>query len=282
MIKVERLSKRFGTFNAVNDVSFCVEGGEIFGLLGPNGAGKSTTIRMLIGLTNPSQGQAFISGFDCFRQRQEIHRLIGVVFELPTLYERLSVRENLLLFARLHNVAPTRLAETMARLSLDAVQDKLTGKLSKGWKQRVVIARALLHHPRILILDEPTSGLDPNSAGMLRKTIRELRGDGTTIVLCTHDMQEADELCDRVGIMYRGQMRALDTPYALKGCERHPDLIIEYLDQGEIATITYALDDPVVAGFLQRHLLEHTIISITTRRPTLADVFAAITGGELS
>jgi ABC-2 type transport system ATP-binding protein len=282
MIEVAHLSKRFGAFTAVDDVSFRVDDGEIFGLLGPNGAGKSTTIRMLIGLLHPSAGRALISGFDCWRDRQRVHRLIGVAFEQPTLYERLSVWENLRLFARLHSVSHTRLQDVMARLSLEDMRHKLAGNLSKGWKQRVIIARALLHQPRILFLDEPTSGLDPNSALMLHGIVKELRQNGVTIVLCTHDMHEADALCDRIGIMYQGQMRALDTPQKLKATGQQSELVITYRRDGQLLTATYALDDPEAGTFIQQQILDHALVSITTRQTNLADVFASITGGALS
>ncbi len=282
MIEVDNLSKKFGTLRAVDSVSFSVNCGEIFGFLGPNGAGKTTTVRMLIGLTHPSGGSAHIGGYDCVTQRGAVHRITGVVFEIPTLYVRLSVRENLLLFARLYDVPNVRLEQLMAQLGLKEVQQKQAGQLSKGWKQRVLIARALLHDPEVLFLDEPTSGLDPNSAKLIRDMIQELRRSGVTIFLCTHDMHEADELCDRIGFIYKGRLVALDTPQALKSHGQSRDVQVEFVEDGQVITRRYPIHDPEAANLIYRKLLAKEVVTIDTKQQTLADVFAQLTGGELN
>jgi len=282
MIEVNELSKNFGKLKAVDSVSFSVKRGEIFGFLGPNGAGKTTTVRMLIGLAHPSAGNARIGGYDCVSQREAVHRITGVVFEVPTLYTRLSVRENLLLFTRLYDLPKTRLEQLIDQLELREVQHKQAEQLSKGWKQRVLIARALLHEPGVLFLDEPTSGLDPNSAKLIRDRIRELRHSGVTIFLCTHDMHEADELCDRIGFIYKGRLVALDTPQALKSHGQPRDLQVEFVEDGQVIARRYPIDDPEAAELIYRKLLAKEVLTIATKQTTLADVFAQLTGGELS
>lgn len=282
MIEVDRITKKFRDVKAVDGVSFAVKQGEIFGFLGPNGAGKTTTIRMLIGLAHPTEGRATISGFDCVTQKEAVHRITGVVFEAPTLYNRLSVKDNLRLFANLYQLPKGRVDEVMTRLALADVQGKRAEQLSKGWRQRVLIARALLHKPQVLFLDEPTSGLDPNSARMLHDLIKELRRDGVTIVLCTHDMYEADELCDRIGFIYKGKLAALDTPQALIAEGLQKELVIEFRDDGKLITRCYPFDAPEAVELIQRLQRTSQLVAINTKQLTLADVFARLTGGELS
>jgi ABC-2 type transport system ATP-binding protein len=220
-IEVDRVTKRFGDFTAVDAISFSVEHGEIFGLLGPNGAGKSTLIRMLTTLIPPTSGTARIAGFDVVREADGVRRSIGVIPQAMTSDLELSVEENLLIFAKLYGVPRERRERHMAEL-LEAVEltpwaTKPVKNLSGGMRRRVEIARGLVHDPRILFLDEPTTGLDPVSRGAVQEMLRALRARrDLTVLLTTHYMDEADRLCDRIAIVDHGQLKALDSPLRLK------------------------------------------------------------------
>ncbi len=220
-IDVRQIVKRFGTFTAVNGISFTVEDGEIFGLLGPNGAGKSTLIRMLTTLIKPTSGTATVAGFDIARQADEVRKAIGVIPQAMTSDLELSVEENLLIYAKLYGVPSEKRSRLMAEL-LDAVEltqwaDKPVKNLSGGMRRRVEIARGLVHEPRIFFLDEPTTGLDPVSRVAVWDMLRRLKsGRDLTLLLTTHYMDEADKLCDRVAIVDHGELKALDSPMKLK------------------------------------------------------------------
>jgi ABC-2 type transport system ATP-binding protein len=220
-IEVDRITKRFGDFTAVDAISFSVEHGEIFGLLGPNGAGKSTLIRMLTTLIPPTAGTARIAGFDVVRDADGVRRSIGVIPQAMTSDLELSVEENLLIFAKLYGVPRESRERHMAEL-LDAVEltqwaTKPLKNLSGGMRRRVEIARGLVHDPRILFLDEPTTGLDPVSRGAVQEMLRQLRAQrDLTVLITTHYMDEADRICDRVAIVDHGQLKALDSPLRLK------------------------------------------------------------------
>ena len=215
-IESTNLTRRFNGLCAVDHISFTVEAGEIFGFLGPNGAGKTTTIRMLTGQLRPTEGRAKVMGCDVVEQRQALKPQIGVVWEYQNLYERLSARDNLLFAARLYGVDPGRVSAMLARVGLlDRAKDRLKD-FSNGMKQRLLVARGLLHSPKVLFLDEPTRGLDPGVAREIRSLIGELAGEGVTVFLTTHYMDEADKLSDRVAIVDHGRIVALDTPQRLK------------------------------------------------------------------
>jgi len=215
-ISVHDLIRDFNGLRAVAGINFEVEPGEIFGFLGPNGAGKSTTIRILTGQLRPTSGQAQVMGCDVVEQREQIKPQIGVVFEYLNIYERLSARDNLRFYARLYRVNKSRVEEVLMQVGLaDRAGDKIN-TYSNGMKQRLLIARALLHEPKVLFLDEPTKGLDPNVARDIRAIVTSLASQGMTIFLTTHYMEEADQLSDRVAIISQGHIIALDTPKRLK------------------------------------------------------------------
>jgi ABC-2 type transport system ATP-binding protein len=215
-IEVQNLTRTYNGLTAVDDISFSVESGEIFGFLGPNGAGKTTTIRILTGQLRPTSGKAWVVGYDVVDERQRLKPQIGVVFEYQNIYERDSARGNLRFYARLYGVKEDRVEKVLAQVGLmDRARDK-TKKYSKGMKQRLLIARALLHEPKVLFLDEPTRGLDPNVARDIRAIVADLAKGGVTVFLTTHYMEEADQLCDRVVIIDQGRIVALDTPERLK------------------------------------------------------------------
>jgi ABC-2 type transport system ATP-binding protein len=257
MIEVKNVAKQYKGKKAVDQVDFTVNKGEIFGFLGPNGAGKTTTIRMMIGLIKPSEGEIIIEGLNVLTDTKKVHERIGVVFELPNLYLKWSIRDNLKLFARLYRVENCNVNEIMESLQLLDKADVKVNSLSKGWKQRVLIARALLHSPKILFLDEPTSGLDPNTSRLIRDYILELKSKGTTIIIRTHDMNEADELSDRVGIMYNGTLAALDTPSNLKEKYGKDELLIEYLDGNVAKKVAMPLNSEETALFLSEKMSSH-------------------------
>jgi ABC-2 type transport system ATP-binding protein len=215
-IKVQNLTRNYNGLRAVDGISFSVEPGEIFGFLGPNGAGKTTTIRMLTGQLLPTSGSAMVAGCNIVTGRQSLKPRIGVVFDSQNIYERMSARENLVFFARLYRVKKERVEEVLTQVGMTARASDKVQQYSNGMKQRVLIARALLHKPEVLFLDEPTRGLDPHIARDIRGLVAKLAKDGMTVFLTTHYMEEADQLSQRVAFLDRGRIVALDTPARLK------------------------------------------------------------------
>ena len=226
-IDVKNLTRTYGEQIAVDHISFQVPSGEIFGFLGPNGAGKTSTIKMLTGQLRPTEGTAQVCGFDIVTQRQQLKPVIGVVFEHQNIYERLTARENLRFSARLYGVNGRRIDEVLRQVGLTEQAGKKTKKFSNGMKQRLMIARGLLHQPKVLFLDEPTKGLDPGVARDIRAIILGLKAQGVTVFLTTHYMEEADRLCDRVAILDKGSIVALDTPLNLKHNISQEDATLE-------------------------------------------------------
>jgi ABC-2 type transport system ATP-binding protein len=215
-IEIYNLTRDYNNFRAVDQISFNVEVGDIFGFLGANGAGKTTTIKMLTGQLRPTSGSAKVAGWDIVDQREQLQPRIGVVFEHQNIYERLSARDNLLFTARLYGVDKARVDEVLEMVALtDRTKEKVS-KYSNGMKQRLLIARALLPNPEVIFLDEPTKGLDPGVARTIRNIIVELAHQGVTIFLTTHYMEEADQLSDRIAIIEQGKVVALDTSDQLK------------------------------------------------------------------
>ncbi len=216
LIEVSSLSKKFGNFTAVKDISFTIETGEVFGLVGPNGAGKSTIVKILCTILEPTSGSCVIKGMDIRKNAKEIRSIIGYLPEEPRVYDYMTATEYVRLFARMYGAPDSKIFELFDYFNVVEHKDRLMGDLSKGLRQRISIVRALVHEPEILLLDEPTMGLDPASARELREKIFELKKNGKTIVLCTHYMEEADFLCDTVGIINNGRLIACDTPERLK------------------------------------------------------------------
>jgi len=300
-IEVSDLEKRYGEFKAVDGVTFSVPEGETFGFLGPNGAGKSTTIKMLCTLVEPSHGQARVAGFDVVRQRAQVRRNIGLVFQDPTLDEYLTAEENLRFHAELYGVprdsVRSRLQAVMEMVGLWERRRSLVRTFSGGMKRRLEIGRGLLHSPRVLFLDEPTVGLDPQTRSSIWGYINELkRRERITIFLTTHYMDEA-EYCDRIAIMNTGQIVVLDTPEALKasvGKDRVQILTAD--DTAAMAALraVFDLDSGVHEGqvtfsvpsgeqFVPRLFAELgvPIRSVSVARPSLDDVFMAYTGSTI-
>jgi len=237
-VVVERLTRRFGAFTAVDDVSFEVARGEVFGFLGPNGAGKTTTIKMLTGLLQPTSGRGTVAGFDLAREVESVKRSIGYMSQLFSLYGDLTVDENIAFFAGLYGVPRARRAErrdwVLEMAGLKDHRDRLTAELSLGWKQRLALGTAVLHEPPVLFLDEPTSGVDPISRRNFWDLIYSLADAGTTVLVSTHYMEEA-EYCHRLALMNRGRLIALDTPAGLRALMTEPLLEITTPESPQVA-----------------------------------------------
>lgn len=215
----DRLTKKFGAFTATDAISLDVKAGEIFGFLGANGAGKTTAIRMLCGLLTPTAGQARIAGYDVYTQSDQIKQVIGYMSQKFSLYDDLTIKENIRFYGGIYGLSRQQLrqktAEIIQRLELGQVSDKLTGGLPLGWKQKLAFSVAMIHAPKIVFLDEPTGGVDPVTRRQFWEMIYEAASQGTTIFVTTHYMDEA-AYCDRVSIMVDGQIKAMDTPKALR------------------------------------------------------------------
>jgi ABC-2 type transport system ATP-binding protein len=217
MIQTTNLTRRFGKVLAVDDLNLDVHEGEVFGFLGPNGAGKTTTVRMLAALIAPSSGSAVINGFRLGQQDGDIRRSVGILTETPGMYDTLSAQRNLEIFARLYEVkdVPAQVEKYLRLFGLWDRREDPAATFSKGMKQKLALARALLHEPRVVFLDEPTAALDPEAAHLVRESIVQLRHEGRTVFLCTHNLDEADRLCDRVGV-FKTRLLAVDTPARLR------------------------------------------------------------------
>jgi ABC-2 type transport system ATP-binding protein len=278
MIQTESLVRKYNGVVAVDQLTFRVEAGEVFGFLGPNGAGKTTTIMMLTGQLRPTSGKASIAEYDIVKQRAKIKPLIGVVFEYQNLYERMSARDNLTFFAQLHGVGKNRVEALLEQVGL---QDRAKEKIkvfSNGMKQRLLIARALLNEPKVLFLDEPTRGLDPAAARAIRETIESLGETGTTVFLTTHYMEEADQLCRRVAFLSEGKIIAMDTPrnLKLKYGERKARVI---LDDGSEHLLSF--DEAADAARMEQWMRDGKVLTVHSMEASLEDVFIQLTGRML-
>ena len=262
---------------AVHGMAFAVREGEIFGFLGPSGAGKTTTQQILTGLLRGWTGTVRIAGHDPRAWGPGLYDHIGVSFELPAGYARLTVREDLSHFALLHGTAPRDPDELLAAVGLGDAADQPVGTLSKGMRVRLNLARALGHRPRLLFLDEPTSGLDPATARSIRAVIARERDRGATIFLTTHDMATADEPCDRVAFVVDGSIAACDRPRTLRIDGRARQVRVEYREDGAVRTRLFDLD----GADLCRMLRTADVQTVHTTEASLDDVFVEVTGRRL-
>jgi fluoroquinolone transport system ATP-binding protein len=267
---------------AVRGLTFRVHAREIFGFLGPSGAGKSTTQNVLIRLLDGYVGQIRVLGRDLRAWDRSYYRRIGVAFETPNHYLKLTALENLRLFAGLHGGATESPEALLQRLGLHGDGDKLVGEFSKGMRGRLTLARALLHRPELLFLDEPTAGLDPVTSRLVRGVIREVRQAGATVFLTTHDMVTADELCDRVAFLVDGQVAALGTPRALRLAHGRPVVRIEMTVNGTRAVREFPLQGLADNAEFLSALRGGTVETIHTLETTLEDVFVRVTGRALA
>lgn len=302
-IKVSNLTKYYGKLLAVDQISFEVKGGELFGFLGPNGAGKTTTINMLTGVAKATSGHAFISGHEVAREPVKAKEHIGVVSDASSVYDEMTAWDNINFSAKLHGV-PKEKKEILAREFLELFglyerRNDHVGTFSTGMKRRLMIATALVHEPEILFLDEPTSGLDVQSSRHVRDMLRELNRKGTTIFLTTHYIEEADQLCQRVAIINQGKIVALDNPEKLKASvEEHRIIEVSFSpirdlvsQLKELRSVSHVLrvgdkfrvyvDDPsetlpLIFDFAKENHLK--VVSVNTLKTTLEDAFVKITG----
>jgi len=308
-IEVKELTKFYGSLLAVDHINFEVKGKEIFGLLGPNGAGKTTTIRMICGMLRPTSGTAVIAGFDVAQKPQEVKRRIGLVPDISNLFGELSARVNLEFMGKLYGLDKKtrrgRIDQVLELFQLEERQNDLVKYYSKGMHRRLTIAAALLHQPEILIMDEPTSGLDAQTARLVREIILSLNKEGRTILLTTHQIDEADRLAQRVGIIDRGRLVALDTPEQIKNStegmraleikilngvdqQRWIPIIKEaegvdkaFLTEGKIRILSKDLSQmiPTVVNLVDKH--GGKIENISVAQPTLEDAFINLTGKSI-
>lgn len=282
-IIAENLTYRYGDLTAVDHIHFDVAEGEILGFLGPNGAGKTTTIKMLTGQMRPKEGRATLLGMDITKHTEKVQAQIGVCFEIANLYEQMTGIENLKLFAQLFGVKNFAARALLDRVGLgERGKDRVEG-YSKGMKQRLMVARALVNQPRILFLDEPTEGLDPVSAESIRGLILEEAQKGVTVFLTTHDMLEADRLSDRVAFINQGKIAALDTPHNLKQLYGKRMVVAQVTgDDGRLENREIILDTDATAGQLQKLFSEEKVITIHSEEASLEDIFIRITGRGLA
>ncbi len=284
MIEAVDLRRSFKNKEAVAGISFSVQRGEIFGLLGPNGAGKTTTIRMLTGQIVPDAGHATVAGCDVVKDLQRLKERIGVVPEEQNLYERLSARNNLRFSCWLYNLPESRAEEVLDLVRLrDRAKDPVR-TFSNGMRQRLMIARALLHRPPVIFLDEPSRGLDPISAREVRSTIEQLSQEGITILLTTHLLEEADQLCQRVAFINQGRIVANDTPRKLKLAHGQRTLVASLVEQtngnssGAVTEITLRMDDANDQARLVQLMASGKVQSIHSQEATLEEVFIEVAG----
>ncbi len=278
LIEVNGISKQFKDFQAIKNLDFKVYEGEIFGFLGPSGAGKTTTIKILTGQLKQTSGQASILGIPVENVNEDIYKKIGIVSDMSGFYEKLTVYQNLKFFAKLLSVDPASIDELLRKFGLYEHRQKPAEKLSRGMKQRLVLIRAILHKPKLLFLDEPTSGLDPVSALSVHQMMEELRAEGTSVFLTTHNMEEADKLCDRVALLNEGIIAELDTPENLRlKFNKQKRFNVQLTDSTEVQ-LEQSLE---TAKLIEQWIAADRVETIHSCEPTLEKVFLEATGRTL-
>lgn len=278
VIVMKNITKNFKDKKALCGLSFEIKPGEIFGFLGPSGAGKTTTIKMLTSQLLPSSGEGKVLNEDIYSLNRNIFKHIGVLTDTSGIYERLSVYENLQLFAKIYDIDEKCIDEVLEKVSL--LKDKKTKakKLSKGMKQRLLLARAVLNKPSLLFLDEPTSSLDPGTSNEIHKLLKELNKNGTTIFLTTHNMEEADKLCHRVAFLNEGTIVEMNTPLKLK--QKYAEDCIEVRLKGIDDLITIN-NDETGGEKINSWMKSGQLLSIHSKEPNLEEIFLKLTGREL-
>lgn len=280
MIQVSNLSFSYTKQPFISDMNFSVSTGEIFGFLGPSGAGKSTLQKILMGMLRTYQGSAVVNGMECKKRTRHFYENIGVDFEFSTMYEKLTAKENLQFFASLYEKKARPIDEFLKMVGLERDADKRVADYSKGMKSRLNFIKALLHDPPLLCLDEPTSGLDPANSRRMKNMILEEKAKGKTVLLTTHNMQDATELCDRVAFIVGGKICALDSPRNLimqKGAAAVTYTWMENGEQSASCPLRHVSSDER----LKRLIAENRLQSIHSSEPTLNDIFVEITGRTL-
>ncbi|MGM9951337.1 MAG: ATP-binding cassette domain-containing protein [Lysinibacillus sp.] len=278
-IEVKSVQKTFGTFTALEDVSFTIHKGEIFGFLGPSGSGKTTMIKILTAQLEQNGGKANVLGLPAYHMKKSENKArFGILTDNSGLYKRLTVEENLVLFSNMYDLPKSAVTEALDFVNLADARKKKVSELSKGMMQRVTLARAIMHKPDLLFLDEPTSALDPVNTRHIYKGLRKLNDMGTTIFLTTHDMAEAEVLCDRVAFLHKGKIRAIGAPSQLKLEYSDSSMTVE-LVTGEEHILQ--MDDGASAMKVAEWMSNGSIRRIRTNEPTLGDIFMQLTGSDL-
>lgn len=278
IIEMSNINKSFKEQNVLQRINFSVREGEIFGFLGPSGAGKTTTIKILTSQLLPSSGEVKLFNNNLNEFKGEVFKKIGILTDNSGLYERLSVKENIRIFADLYNVDRKSIDEILEKVDLLKDKNKEVRKLSRGMKQRLMLARTIIHKPKLLFLDEPTSSLDPGTTNEIHKLLKELNKEGTTIFLTTHRMEEADKLCDRVAFLNNGEIVKVGSPQKLK---------FEYAEDFIEVTLK-SNNDKISIGKniegvekIKKWMLKDEILSIHSKEPNLEEIFLSLTGREL-
>jgi ABC-2 type transport system ATP-binding protein len=279
IIEVKSLAKIFGNQTALEDVSFQIKKGETFGFLGPSGSGKTTTIKILTAQMAHTDGEAYVFGRPAHLLKDPAQRgRIGVLTDNSGLYERLSIYDNLKLYCGLYDVPHSRIDEVLEMVNLKDERKKPVSKLSKGMTQRVTLARAFLHKPDLLFLDEPTSALDPVNSRHIYRGLDQLKENGTTIFLTTHDMNEAELLCDRVAFLNKGKIQLIGPPKQLRKQYADNTITVE-LEGGQLEVLEKGEKG---AQRMYQLMSENKVVSVNSNEPTLGDIFVEITGRKLS
>ncbi|WYP26466.1 ABC transporter ATP-binding protein [Alkalihalobacillus sp. FSL W8-0930] len=278
VIEVNGLKKTFGSHTAIKNVTLHVKKGEIFGLLGPSGSGKTTTNKILTGELSPTSGEVNVLGMTSSKFGSASFRSkIGILSDNSSLYERLTVYDNLKLFCKLYGVPVSQIDVLLKEVNLQDDGSRIVSKLSKGMKQRVLLAKALIHKPELVFLDEPTSALDPGNMTHIHRGLQRLNEAGTTIFLTTHNMEEATELCDRVAFLHEGELQEVDSPSALRYKYSTGAFHVETHD-GEQMVIK---NKPENANQIQQLIATNQVKSMHSDHPTLGQIFLKVTGKEL-
>lgn len=278
IISMKNIRKDFKGNRALRDLTFDVKEGEIFGFLGPSGAGKTTTIKILTSQLIPTSGEAKVFGKEVYANKKDIFKNIGILSDNSGVYDRLSVWDNLMLYAKINGVTKENIQEILEKVGMSDSIKKEVKKLSKGMKQRLMIARAVLHKPKLLFLDEPTSSLDPGTTLEIHKLLRKLNEEGTTIFLTTHNMMEADKLCSRVAFLNNGEIVELGSPERLK--LKYTTDEIKVILKGDNKKVMLKNDGD--SGLKIKTWMENgQLASIQSMEPTLEQIFLSLTGREL-
>ena len=278
MLRVEHLTVRFGRYTAVDDISFRVPAGEIFGFLGPNGAGKTTTIKALTGQVRPFGGNVFFRDRDLWEHFDDLKSGFGYVADFDNHLEELSARQNLDIFRRLYGVSPERVLDVLEIVELLQEKDQKVRNYSKGMKKKLTIAREILHEPDLLYLDEPTANLDVLSTSVIRNLLKQLAGRGTAVFCTTHNMEEAEEICDRIAVLDQGRILELETPE--KFLHRYADPVLRVVldrEEGQ-ETRWLKMDTPEDMHFLADRIRDGSVVSIQSHSASFKDVFLKLTG----
>ena len=279
-ISVQNIFKEYGDFQAVNGLSFHVNKGECLGLLGSNGAGKSTTMRIIIGQMHPSSGFVTVQGVDPTTDPKKVHASMGYVPDSQTVYDEITVEQNIDVLRRIYEEPKEKTKEIIDRLGLTEKAKTKVKNLSRGLKQRVLIARAIVHGPQVIIIDEPTTGLDPSAAEVIYEILEDFKKMGKTILLTTHLMNDVERLCDRIVFLHRGEKIEEGTPFDLKRKYRDVKLQIQTIEEGLLKHTELPFDQNFPAALGKIHADKY-IYSINTHEPKLEDIFVKLTRQEI-